>query len=316
MQLKIKVSWLLFVLFYLYNFLQFHNVRQATLLDNLATAFSNHRQIILHKNRYAVRLNRTEKPNVAILICSKSLRQWRNVSDTSLYTTLLPSITRTVESYELFSFSIHVFIAYDYSDGFYNNCQNRMELKFRCNFKLTFVSVPKRKKNKILFNALAQVALKVGSDFFVRINDDSEFISNSWVTKGIQALESLNPKYVGVVGPTCPDGNTKILTHDMVHRTHMRIFGEYYPDAFENFFLDDWISSVYGSNRTIRMLSWIVRHHIYRHGTRYKARIRKLSHLNSSIIDGKRRIKEYFLNELSSTLLEKRHEMVVIPTPC
>jgi hypothetical protein len=149
------------------------------------------------------------------------------------------------------------------------------------------VSVPKRSRNKIPFNALALVALNVGSDFFVRINDDSEFISNAWITKGINALESLNPRYVGVVGPACPDGNTKILTHDMVHRTHLRIFGDYYPDVFENFFVDDWISSVYGSNRTIRVLSWIVRHHIYRQGTRLEQESFSIS-IHQSLMESKK----------------------------
>jgi hypothetical protein len=113
------------------------------------------------------------------------------------------------------------------------------------NISLQFhTHVPKQRRNKIPFNPLARAALNAGSDFFVRINDDTEFISNSWITKGINALESLNPRYVGVVGPDCPDGNTQILTHDMVHHTHLRIFGEYYPDVFESIFVDNWISSV------------------------------------------------------------------------
>jgi hypothetical protein len=233
------------------------------------------------------------KSKVAILICSKSQKWWRNVSDTNLYTTLLPSLKRTVKTQEVLNYTIEVFIAHDSSDFFFIKSVNRNAIVSICNFTLTFISVKKRVRNKIPFNTIARVAHNMGSDFFVRINDDSEFITSAWVSKGIKSLESLNPKYVGVVGPNCPDGNTKILTHDMVHRTHLDIFGEYYPDVFDNFFVDDWISSVYGSNRTVRIASWVVRHHTKRHGTRYKVRKRKLFYLNSSIIHGQKKVSSY-----------------------
>jgi len=46
----------------------------------------------------------------------------------------------------------------------------------------------------------------------------------------IKELASLDPPNVGAVGPLCRQGNTKILTHDFTHRTHMEIFGHlYYP---------------------------------------------------------------------------------------
>jgi hypothetical protein len=256
-------------------------------------AFNKHTRWLSYGTLFVAESEFLGKRKVAILICSKSLKNWKNVSDTSLYTTLLPSLSRTIESQEYLDKSIHVFIAYDSSDRFYNNVLNRNAVKSSTNFNLTFISVPKRVRNKIPFNTLALVAQKMGSDFFVRINDDSEFISSAWATLGIKELEALNPKYVGVVGPNCPDGNTRILTHDMVHRTHLEIFGEYYPEVFDNFFVDDWISNVYGSNRTIRMHSWVVRHHIYKHGTRYKARVRKFYKLNSTLIQGRRKIEAY-----------------------
>lgn len=55
----------------------------------------------------------------------------------------------------------------------------------------------------------------------------------------------------GAVGPLCRQGNTKILTHDFTHRTHMEIFdGEYYPPQLTDWWMDDWIARTYGSSRT------------------------------------------------------------------
>ena len=49
---------------------------------------------------------------------------------------------------------------------------------------------------------------------------------------------------VGVVGPHHQGGNTGILTYDFVHRTHVDIFGFYYPRVFSDWFGDDWITKV------------------------------------------------------------------------
>lgn len=55
----------------------------------------------------------------------------------------------------------------------------------------------------------------------------------------------------GAVGPLCRQGNTKILTHDFTHRTHMEVFeGEYYPPQLTDWWMDDWIARAYGSTRT------------------------------------------------------------------
>jgi hypothetical protein len=257
----------------------------------ISHSFDRHEDILTYITFNAV--SSTLKSKVAILICSKSQRWWRNVSDTNLYTTLIPSLKRTINPQEVQQYSIEVYIAHDSTDLFFIKSVNREAIATICNFTVTFISVEKRVRNKIPFNAIARVAHDLGSDFFVRINDDSEFITSAWISKGVMALKGLNPNFLGVVGPYCPDGNTKILTHDMVHRTHLDIFGEYYPDIFDNFFVDDWISSVYGTNRTVRIASWVVRHHIKRHGTRYKVRKRKFFYLNSSITQGREKINSY-----------------------
>jgi hypothetical protein len=64
------------------------------------------------------------------------------------------------------------------------------------------------------------------------------------------------------------------MTHDMVHRTHLEIFGGYYyPAVFGNWYLDDWITNVYcrkiiGVDRSTVIQDWIVKHWIAK--TRYE----------------------------------------------
>ena len=49
------------------------------------------------------------------------------------------------------------------------------------------------------------------------------------------------------VGPLCDDGNARVLTHDFVHKTHLEVFeGRHYPKELTDWWLDDWISGVYG----------------------------------------------------------------------
>ena len=80
-------------------------------------------------------------------------------------------------------------------------------------------------------NAVAAYAFhragKQECEYFVRINDDSEFASNGWTTMAVEKLKSYRPQNVGVVGPTVGYGNHNILVFDFVHRTHMDLFGTY-----------------------------------------------------------------------------------------
>lgn len=79
-------------------------------------------------------------------------------------------------------------------------------------------------------NCIARKAYHDGVEYFFRSNDDTEFKTTDWITTYISALDRFNPPRLGVVGPTCKQGNNKIMTHDFTHRTHLEIFDmNYYP---------------------------------------------------------------------------------------
>jgi hypothetical protein len=80
----------------------------------------------------------------------------------------------------------------------------------------------------------------------------------------------------------------------MVHRTHLDIFSDYYPPEFDNWWIDDWITKVYGSNRTTKLTDWEVRHHTDKHGTRYKPDRRQAELLEPALDLGSKRIQHYF----------------------
>ncbi|KAL3923600.1 MAG: hypothetical protein SGARI_006185 [Bacillariaceae sp.] len=159
---------------------------------------------------------------------------------------------------------------------------------------INFLELRKLRQAQIPFNAACRAAYEVGADYIVRINDDTEFLTSGWITKGIQALQQFRPHYLGVVGPKCDQGNVEILTHDMVSRLHLDIFGmQYYPNEFDNWWIDDWISRVYGRNNTLRVDAWEVYHHIDKHGTRYRVDERRKRHLETTIARGRDKIRAF-----------------------
>ena len=70
----------------------------------------------------------------------------------------------------------------------------------------------------------------------------------------------------------------------------MEIFDdEYYSPAFDNWWLDDWITHVYGANRTTTISEWVVKHHTHYHGQRYEV-IRKEHLLEGELAKGQKRV--------------------------
>lgn len=71
-------------------------------------------------------------------------------------------------------------------------------------------------------------------------------------------VQGFNPPNVGVVGPLHKGGNEEILTYDFVHRSHIDVFGYYYPRVFTDWWADNWMSQVRTEIRTRTMSSFSV----------------------------------------------------------
>ena len=90
-------------------------------------------------------------------------------------------------------------------------------------------------------------------DFYYRVNDDTKMDTGGWVEAFIAVLKRYSPPLVGVVGPNHSGGNMEILTYDFVHRTHVDIFGFYYPRLFTDWWGDDWMTIVYRPDHSVKL---------------------------------------------------------------
>jgi hypothetical protein len=178
------------------------------------------------------------------------------------------------------------------------------------------------KKPGPVFLAMAREAYNAGADFFYRLNDDTE-ITAPFAKVFVNSIMSLSPPY-GVVGPHCKQGNMAILTHDFVHRTHMEVFDmNYYPPELVDWWMDDWVSVVYGYKRTFEARQCTVIHHTGAHGQRYEVNHDNKNLLVKLIQRGRDQIRTWMLKhntseedlrefELDSFEFEKRKPAVSI----
>ena len=229
-------------------------------------------------------------PIIAICSCAVSMKQWTASTKTSLETLMIPSIGKSITDQEKENFRFQLRLGFDEGDAYWTQHLSRIQTPDWLEFIPTFY--PKSKSHKIPFNPLLLDGYNAGVDYFVRINDDTEFTTTGWASAGVRVLKAMEPSNVGVVVPWGPR-NARMFTHDMCHRTHLDIFeGKYYPDAFSNWWIDDWITSVYRPFRSKWVKSWAVTHHNV-HGTRYKVDNSQKRHLMVEIEKGRAQIKTW-----------------------
>ena len=215
---------------------------------------------------------------VAVCAATRSRSGWTALDASDPVRILLPSLARTTTPGD----NVRVFLGANIDDVFWGG--GRAQELTRHARTAWSLDVALRQyahaPNHIPFNALMRDAFDAGAEFLVRVNDDTEFVTPGWVRLGVDALAAFEPPNVGVVGPVCREGNTHILTHDMVHRKHLTIFDTYYPSEFSNWYVDDWISRVYGAARTRRHEGWVVKHRLtpmrYRPEERERAQLEVL----------------------------------------
>mmetsp|Transcript_43083 Transcript_43083/g.136099 ORF Transcript_43083/g.136099 Transcript_43083/m.136099 type:complete len:535 (-) Transcript_43083:1971-3575(-) len=263
-----------------------------------------------------------KKQVVATVLGSTSINvKFRTLEDNPLFTKLLPSLRRTMDG----EFEYWVLVGYDTGDLFYDDERTLTSLKkwFRRNVeapskekgidcKLIFLNFTNvLRKPGPVFNFVAASAVSDGADFLFRVNDDTEIASWGWASKMSSTLAGMSPSLLGVVGPSGRGDSSSehryMLTHDFVHRTHMRIFETYYPPVLSDWWMDDWISRVYGRSRTRKLGDVLVVHHTEVvasfHGTdagdpvRYAVDWAHKKYLEHEVHKGSRRIKEFVRGE-------------------
>ncbi len=242
--------------------------------------------------------SKNQRPMLAVCTCTRSLEKWRSLDDTSLQTLLIPSVERTITAEELERWDVRLYLGIDHDDAFWQRHQTDLVHPSWLTINRGFYATP---KNKIPFNEMMQHAYKDGAEYLVRINDDTEFVTSGWITRAVEALRGYDPPNVGVVGPICKQGNTAILTHDIVHRTHLEIFDTYYPEVFSAWWVDDWITKVYAPGRSTQLKNWEVKHHMNKHGTQYAVQHKEGRLLTEELAKGKRRVVAWLSTRYNNT---------------
>jgi hypothetical protein len=142
------------------------------------------------------------------------------------------------------------------------------------------------------FNVAAASAYADGADFIFRINDDT-ILTSKWTKRLVAAIEEMDPPLVGTAGPLCVGNraNTDIMTHDFVHRSHLDIFDTYYPVVLADWWMDEWMTNVYGNARTCILPDVRVGHTTG--ASRYKVQSEHACFLEPLILEGRERVQRY-----------------------
>lgn len=186
-----------------------------------------------------------------------------------LFTMLLPSFCKTTHEWQQYVYNFY--LAYDATDQYFSQAYNRKAfhvefhkvIKHHCIQKVSVLHLlecahsgrPAWAQNDAMVAAYLD-----GADYFYRLNDDTIMSTANWLSSFMSVLNSYQPRNIGVVGPTHDTGNLKILTYDFVHRTHIEIFGFYYPRAFTDWFADDWITYVYAPQHVTKLANVTIEH--------------------------------------------------------
>jgi hypothetical protein len=252
-------------------------------------------------------------PRICFVSCVSS-KGFRNMpfSKTALKTVLLKSLKSTIEP----KYRYTLFIGFDKTDTYWNAHMEEIINFFhdRPFIDVELLTVKGGSFSKAI-NGIAAYAhsLKKRDDlkpkgkcnYYIRINDDSQFASHGWTTMAVEQLAKYQPQNVGVVGPTVRQGNTNILVFDFVHRLHLDIFDTYYPAQLSNWWIDDWITQIYRPNNMKKLPLWRM-NHVMKHGQRYSVNGAEKKLLSGLVKGGKKSISEYKANH---TFVELIHSL-------
>ena len=186
---------------------------------------------------------------IALLVPVTSRRRvLRSVNDCDFLRKLFPSFLRTATWDGRTRYRLYM--GYDRGDRFYDRPARLLALRAAVAWRSRSLPVGlvvecctgTTHAPCAVWNALFRRACDDGADFFYQLGDDVVLETVGWATAFPLVLETMAG--VGVTGPL-DRNNPRLLTQSFVSRTHMEIFGAYFPGAFRNWWSDDWITEVY-----------------------------------------------------------------------
>ena len=209
--------------------------------------------LILNKknvNEYFYDTN--SKINIAFIIpVTSNKRNYKDIQETDFLKILFPSFLKTINKTDKYIYNFY--LGYDHDDKFFienkDKIVNYVKSLNKQNINIKFISIYE-KKGKLgeIWSILAKKAAE-NNNYIYQLGDDIKIIDSGWEDNFINKLTEL--KNIGVVGPNDVN-NSRLLTQSFVHKKHLEIFTTYYPLEIENWYIDDWITQVYGE-RSIQL---------------------------------------------------------------
>ena len=195
---------------------------------------------------------------IGILIPTTSVkRNWKGLSETTLYNIFLRSFTETYCS----QYKYIIYLIIDDDDAIFGRTKTQGEIikivsKFK-NISVQFISSKNITKGWVtkMWNRAFKTAYDDKCDYFYQCGDDILLQSKKWVTNSINKLKKHDN--IGLTGPldigriqvggqdSAPGGNRFIQTQSFVSRKHMELFGYFFPEEIKNWYCDDWITNIY-----------------------------------------------------------------------
>jgi hypothetical protein len=179
---------------------------------------------------------------IGLLIPSTSNgRSWSSIKESYLYNLTFKTFLLTQDLEHEYVF----YIGIDKGDTIYDSPQKEELIRFKAIYKnidIKFIYLNCKKGHLTrMWNILFKQAYDEGCNYFYQCGDDIQFHSKGWVNDCITTLCKNNN--IGITGPI--NNNNFILTQVFVSRTHMDIFGWFFPEEIINWGCDDWYNWVY-----------------------------------------------------------------------
>ena len=201
------------------------------------------------------------------------------LKSTHSFRDLLPTFCYTASR----DYCYTLFVAYDYNDivlslpegrfTFINNFHHLAHAHDDClgrhKVNLQFVECNYTGRPAWSQNEAMMAAYRDEFDYYLMANDDTLFTNITWTEKLVDILRKMSPPNVGTTGPTQIWGNEDIMTYNFVHRTHIDIFGYFYPPVFLTWSADEWMTKVYEPDHSVKHPGVIV-FHVQELGQRYQ----------------------------------------------
>jgi len=194
-----------------------------------------------------------KRPRICFGIPSMTRQRIPNISDLPIMKTFLASVFETIKKDSESSFYYSIYLGFDEGDPTYDGpimAEIYNEFKKRSNsFPIDFhVSrfPPVAGDNVYIWNHLMMQGYVDGCDYLFQLCDDVTLSTPGWSEAYVNFLQSNDPPNVGMIGFPVFTG---LISQPFVHRTHIDIFGYFYPHVFKNWYGDTWLCHIYGKRQ-------------------------------------------------------------------